>query len=71
MTADLEAHLKRHAAEVKDREARRRAEEEEAAREFAELEDTSRVRRGGSVKPRPKPMPWPSSGPTSAGKLRS
>ena len=30
--------MKRHAAEVKDREARRRAEDEEAAREFAELE---------------------------------
>ena len=30
--------MKRHAAEVKDREARRRAEDEEAAREFAEFE---------------------------------
>ena len=30
--------MKRHAAEVKDREARRRAEDEEAAREFANLE---------------------------------
>ena len=30
--------MKRHAAEVKDREARRRAEDEVAAREFAELE---------------------------------
>ena len=30
--------MKRHAAEVKDREARRRAEDEEAAREFAKLE---------------------------------
>ena len=30
--------MKRHVAEVKDREARRRAEDEEAAREFAKLE---------------------------------
>ena len=30
--------MKRHAAEVKDREARRRAEDEESAREFAEFE---------------------------------
>ena len=37
-TAAVEALMKRHAAEVKDREARRRAEDEEAAREFAELE---------------------------------
>ena len=37
-TAALEALIKRHAAEVKDREARRRAEDEESARAFAEFE---------------------------------
>ncbi len=38
VTAALEAHMKRHAAGVKDREARRRAEDEEAESECAELE---------------------------------
>ena len=37
-TAAVEALMKRNVAEVKDREARRRAEDEEAAREFAEFE---------------------------------
>ena len=37
-TAALEALMKRHVAKVNDLEARRRAEDEEVAREFAELE---------------------------------
>ncbi len=38
VTAALEAQMTRHVAKVKDLEARRRAEDEDAAREFAELE---------------------------------
>ena len=58
--------MKRHAAKVKDLEARRRAEDEEVAREFADLEaqlkgaegracKASQGRRPGRVQGRPPP----------------
>ncbi len=65
--------MKRHAAEVKDREARRRAEDEdeEAAREFAELEAQLKGAEGRAFKAEAKADALAEFRPTSAGKLRS
>ena len=63
-TAALEALTKRHAAKVKDLEATRRAEDEEVAREFADLEAQLKDAEGRACKARPRPTPWPSSGPS-------
>ncbi len=66
-TAAVEAHTKRHAAKVKDLEAKRRAEDEEVAREFAELEAQLKGAEGRADKAEAKAD---ALGPTFAGKLR-
>ena len=73
-TTDLQAHLKRHVAEVEKCEAKRRVEDKKGARVLADLRTRLEGAEGraddAEAKPTPWPPPWPSPRPKPAGRAR-